>query len=363
MTVERAESLEDLVVVPLDWLERTTTSVFTAVGFADDDASLIADALVDSDLRGVRSHGVLLVPIYVDRITVGGVTRERELDVVHDAGAMLITDAGHGMAQLSSPRAMRLAIERARRFGVGVTVVRRAHHFGSAGHWVRQAVAAGCVGIAMSNTTPLMPAPGGSETIVGNNPLAIAVPTDDEPVVMDMALSAVALGKIRLAAAAGRTIPRGWATDRDGLSTTDAAAALAGMLLPSGGHKGFGLALMIDMLTGVLGGGGFGDQVRPLYREPDRFNNCSNLFLAIDPELVGGLAGFRARASALAERVRGSARVPGAGRAYAPGENETECAARQRKNGVAVDRSAIKALLHTAVATGAKVTDPPIKES
>lgn len=363
MSAENTESLEDLVVVPLEWLERTTTAVFSSVGFAEDDARLIADALVDSDLRGVRSHGVLLVPIYVDRITVGGVTREGELDVVHDAGAMLITDARHGMAQLSSPQAMRLAVERAGRFGVGIVVVRRAHHFGSAGHWARQAVAAGCLGIAMSNTTPLMPAPGGAETIVGNNPLAIAVPTDEEPVVLDMALSAVALGKIRMAAAAGRSIPEGWATDPSGLPTTDASTALLGMLLPSGGHKGFGLALMIDMLTGVLGGGGFSDQVRPLYREPDRFNNCSNLFLAIDPDLVGGRAGFQARASALAARVRGSARVPGAGRAYPPGENESECAARQRKYGVAVDRSAIKALLDTAVAAGATVTDPTIKES
>jgi LDH2 family malate/lactate/ureidoglycolate dehydrogenase len=357
------ESLEDLVVVPLEWLERTTTAVFSTVGFTNDDARLIADALVNADVRGVRSHGVLLVPMYVDRLSAGGVTRECELDTIHDAGAMLITDAANGMGQLSSPRAMRLAVERAQQFGIGAVVVRRAHHFGEAGHWARQAVAAGCLGIAMANTTPLMPAPGGAEPVVGNNPLAIAVPTDGEPVVLDMATSAVALGKIRLAAAAGRPIPDGCATDPYGVPTTDASTALLGMLLPTGGYKGFGLALMIDMLTGVLGDGGWGDQVRPLYREPNRFNNCSHLFLAIDPDRLGGRAGLRVRASALADRIRSSALAPGAERIYPPGENGSESVARQLKYGVAVERSAIKALLHTAVAAGATVTDPPIKES
>jgi LDH2 family malate/lactate/ureidoglycolate dehydrogenase len=363
MSAENTPPLEDLVVVAPGWLEQTTTAVFAAAGFADVDARLIADALVDADLRGVRSHGVLLVPMYVDRINAGGVTRERDLDIVHDTGAMLVTDARYGMGQLSSPQAMRLAIERAAQFGIGVAVVRRAHHFGSAGRWARQAVAAGCIGIAVSNTTPLMPAPGGANRIVGNNPLAIAVPTDEEPIVLDMALSAAALGKIRLAAAAGRPIPDGWATDPSGLPTTDASTALLGMLLPAGGYKGFGLALMIDVLTGVLGDGGWGDRVRPLYREPDRFNNCSHLFLAIDPERFGGQAGFRARASALAASVRASALAPGADRTYPPGEIEAERAVRQQKYGVAVERSAIKALLHTAVAAGATVTDPPIKES
>jgi LDH2 family malate/lactate/ureidoglycolate dehydrogenase len=355
--------LDELVVVPAEWLEQTATEVFCAVGFTESDARLIADALVDADLRGVRSHGVVLVSMYVNRITAGGVTRERELDIVHDAGAMLITDARYGMGQLSSPRAMRLAIERAGRLGIGAVAVRRAHHFGSAGRWARQAVSAGCLGIAMSNTTPLMPAPGGAGRIVGNNPLAIAVPTDEEPIVLDMALSSAALGKIRQAATAGRPIPGGWATDPSGIPTEDAPTALLGMLLPTGGHKGFGLALMIDVLTGVLGDGGWGDQVRPLYREPGEFNNCSHLFVAIDPDRLGGRAGFAARASALAGRVRASPLAPGTERTYPPGEREAETATRQQKYGVAVERSAIRALLDTARTAGATVTDPPIRES
>jgi len=191
--------------------------------------------------------------------------------------------------------------------------------------------------------------------------MAFAVPTNEAPIVLDMALSTVALGKIRLAAAAGRPIPPDWATDGDGLPTTDAQTALLGMLLPAGGYKGFGLALMVDVLTGVLGDGGWGEQVGSLYREPGRFNNCSHLFLAMDPGLLGGRAGFRARASALAAQVRGSEVVPGAEKPHLPGEAEAEHAAWQREHGIAVERSAVEALLRTAAAAGAPVTDPPIE--
>jgi LDH2 family malate/lactate/ureidoglycolate dehydrogenase len=248
------------------------------------------------------------------------------------------------------------AIERAGRYGIGLVSVRNAHHFGAASRWAMQAAQAGCLGIAMSNTTPLMPAPGGAERIVGNNPLAIAVPTEAGPeIVLDMALSAVALGKIRLAASAGRPIPDSWATDQSGVPTTDAESAVLGMLLPAAGHKGFGLALMIDVLTGVLSGGGWGDQVRPLYREPDRPNDCAHLFLAIDPELLGGIDGFRQRSSALAAKVRGSATAPGVERLFLPGEIEADRAAQQRRNGVLIERSGLDGLLQAARAVGAVV--------
>jgi LDH2 family malate/lactate/ureidoglycolate dehydrogenase len=170
-----------------------------------------------------------------------------------------------------------------------------------------------------------------------------------------MALSAVALGKIRLAASAGRPIPDSWATDQSGVPTTDAEAAVLGMLLPAAGHKGFGLALMIDVLTGVLSGGGWGDQVRPLYREPDRPNDCAHLFFAIDPELLGGIDGFRQRSSALAAKVRGSATAPGVERLFLPGEIEADRAAQQRRNGVLIERSGLDGLLQAARAVGAVV--------
>jgi LDH2 family malate/lactate/ureidoglycolate dehydrogenase len=342
------------VLVRPAWLEATVSAVFSALGFDPSDSAKIATALVEADLRGVSSHGVMLVPMYVERLNSGGVTRERELDMLYDAGAALVVDARGGMGQLSSPQAMGHAIERAGRYGIGLVSVRNAHHFGAASRWAMQAGEAGCVGVAMSNTTPLMPAPGGAERIVGNNPLAIAVPTSaGVEIVLDMALSAVALGKIRLAASAGRPIPDTWATDPSGTPTTDAEEAVLGMLLPAAGHKGFGLALMIDVLTGVLSGGGWGDQVRPLYREPDRPNDCAHLFLAIDPEMLGGVESFRRRSSGLAARVRSSATAPGVNRLYLPGEIEAERAAHQRRHGVLIERSGLDGLLAAARAVGA----------
>jgi LDH2 family malate/lactate/ureidoglycolate dehydrogenase len=355
MTAQASDADRRVLVRPA-WLEATVSAVFSAVGFDPSDSAKIATALVEADLRGVSSHGIMLVPMYVERLNAGGVTRERELDILYDAGAALVVDARGGMGQLSSPQAMGHAIERAGRHGIGLVSVRNAHHFGAASRWAMQAGEAGCVGVAMSNTTPLMPAPGGAERIVGNNPLAIAVPTTaGVEIVLDMALSAVALGKIRLAASAGRPIPDNWATDPSGTPTTDPEQAVLGMLLPAAGHKGFGLALMIDVLTGVLSGGGWGDQVRPLYREPDRPNDCAHLFLAIDPELLGGAESFRRRSSGLAARVRGSATAPGVSRLYLPGEIEAERAAHQRRNGVLIERSGLDGLLAAARAVGAVV--------
>ncbi len=355
MTAQASDADRRVLVRPA-WLEATVSAVFSALGFDPSDSAKIAAALVEADLRGVSSHGIMLVPMYVERLNAGGVTRERELDMLYDAGAALVVDARGGMGQLSSPQAMGHAIERAGRYGIGLVSVRNAHHFGAASRWAMQAGEAGCVGVAMSNTTPLMPAPGGAERIVGNNPLAIAVPTSaGVEIVLDMALSAVALGKIRMAASAGRPIPDTWATDSSGTPTTDAEEAVLGMLLPAAGHKGFGLALMIDVLTGVLSGGGWGDQVRPLYREPDRPNDCAHLFLAIDPEMLGGVENFRRRSSGLAARVRSSATAPGVNRLYLPGEIEAERAAHQRRHGVLIERSGLDGLLAAARAVGAVV--------
>lgn len=359
MTARVVDGADHQVRVRAEWLDQTVTAIFTALDFAPADAHSIAAALVDADLRGVRSHGVMLVPMYVERLLAGGVTRERQVEVLYDAGAALVVDALGGMGQLSSPQAVGLAIDRAGQFGIGLVSVRRAHHFGAASRWAMQAAEAGCLGVAMSNTTPLMPAPGGAERIVGNNPLAVAVPTEaGVEIVLDMALSAVALGKVRMAASAGREIPDTWATDASGTPTTNADAALLGMLLPAAGHKGFGLALIVDILTGVLSGGGWGAQVRPLYREPDRPNDCAHHFLAIDPALLGGITEFRARTSQLAERVRTSATAPGVDRLHVPGEFEADQAELQRREGVLLEKAGLDGLIEAARIVGAQIREP-----
>jgi LDH2 family malate/lactate/ureidoglycolate dehydrogenase len=269
-------------------------------------------------VEGIASHGVMLVPMYVERMLAGSVSTRTEPTVIRDGGSALVLDAGNALGQLTSDWTIPMLIERASEHGLASVAVRNAFHFGTAGYWARQIADAGLVGIVMCNTRPLMPPPGGAERVVGNNPLAIALPPD---FVVDMATSASAMGKIRLAASAGKPIPEGWAADGEGRPTTDPAAAIKGMLLPAAGPKGFGLAVAIDLLCGGLSGGAVGDEVAPLYGDPATPYRCSHLFLAIDPARFG-IRNLGSKVDAFAKRIRNSKRASGAERIYAPGDLE-----------------------------------------
>jgi LDH2 family malate/lactate/ureidoglycolate dehydrogenase len=243
--------------------------------------------------------------------------------VVEDHGALVVMSAEHGLGQISAQAAVEVGIQRARAHGVAAVAVREAFHFGAASYWARRFARAGMIGFAFSNTRPLMPAPGGAERVVGNNPLSIAFPADSgEPVVVDMAMSATAMGKIRLAEAQGQTIPEGWATDAQGRSTTSPTEAINGMLLPAAGPKGFGLAVAIDLLCGALSGGSVGSAVQPLYAGLDKFYNCAHAFIAIDASRVGGGQGIGAMVDAFAQTIRTSKKAAGTDRIFAPGELE-----------------------------------------
>jgi LDH2 family malate/lactate/ureidoglycolate dehydrogenase len=341
------------------WLLDAVERVFVAAGLPAASAAAVAEGLVDADLRGIPSHGVMLVPMYVERLRAGSVSRAEAAEPVLDAGAIAVLDGGNALGILTGDQAMALAVEKARSFGVGVVVVRHAFHFGGAFRFVQAAAAAGCVGIAAANTRPLMPAPGGARAVVGNNPLAIGVPTvGGEPIVLDMALSEAALGKIRLAAAEGRAIPATWATDADGAPTTDPEAAIRGLLLPAAGPKGYGLAFMVDVLTGVLSGGAFGAGVNGLYADAATPNDCAHLFIAIDPAAFGERDAFVARVGELAAQVAASPTAPGVERALLPGQLEAERHAAASAQGVALDDSSLSRLRETAEALGVDLGMP-----
>lgn len=304
-------------------LIRLVTEIFESVGLPRENAGIVADSLVSADLEGVASHGVMLVPMYIARIKAGSVSVSRTPVVVEDHGALVVMSAGHSLGQISAHAAVDLGIQRARAHGVAAVAVREAFHFGAASYWARGFARAGMIGFAFSNTRPLMPAPGGAERIVGNNPLSIAFPsTSGEPVVVDMAMSATAMGKIRLAEAQGRTIPEGWATDAQGRPTTSPTEAIKGMLLPAAGPKGFGLAVAIDLLCGALSGGSVGSAVQPLYAQFDRFYNCAHAFIAIDASRVRSGKGIGETVDTFAQTIRSSKQATGTDRIFAPGELE-----------------------------------------
>jgi len=311
----------DTVHIDAPRLTAAVADIFAMLGLPSTEARTVAEDLVMADLEGVASHGVMLVPMYVDRLLQGSVTKRSSGEIVSDRGVAIVIDAGNALGQLTAHQAVGLAVARAKQMGAGVVTVRNAFHFGTAGRYARLMAQQGCVGIVMSNTRPLMPAPGGAEAIVGNNPVAIALPAAGKhPVDVDMALSATAMGKIRLAASAGQNIPNGWAVNSQGQPTTDPLEAIKGMLLPAAGPKGFGLAFIIDLLCGGLSDGAVGAEVRPLYGDPALPYRCSQLFLAIDVGHFTAAESFAARVQEKAARVSGSKRAPGIDRVYAPGE-------------------------------------------
>jgi LDH2 family malate/lactate/ureidoglycolate dehydrogenase len=319
------------ILVPANDLIALVSRIFVAAGMAEQSATKIAEGLVQADLEGLPSHGVMLIDMYIDRLRAGSITTRESAEVVSDRGCCVVLDAGHAFGHLTGDQSIDMAVSHAKLHGVGMVTVRHGFHFGTARRYATQAIEQDCIGIVMCNTRPLMPAPGGAERLVGNNPIAIAVPSNsDIPIVLDMATSEAAMGKIRMAGKTGQTIPSTWAVRSDGGSTTDPKEAIAGMLLPAAGPKGFGLALMIDLMCGLLAGGATGQKVKPLYGDPSVPYDCSHLFIAIDVAHFCDVSWFRSEASAAAERIRNGMRAPGVTQLFTPGEPEWRRSERAR---------------------------------
>ena len=334
----------DLTFTPVHLVDRAARMLIAA-GVEERSAVLVADGLVEADARGLPSHGLMLLPMYLDRIRQGSVNPAGHNRIVADLGALVCVDSQNGLGQATAQDAMELAISRAREHGIAAVACRNAFHFGGAYRYAALAAEVGMIGIAAANTRPLMPAPGGAKAVVGNNPIGFAVPrTGQEPVVFDLALSEAAMGKIRLAASEGRSIPSTWATDACGEPTTDPTAAIAGFLLPTGGAKGFGLALMVDMLTGVLSGGGFGTGVQGLYGDLTKPYNSSTLFLAIDASALD--AGFADRAAELAAQVQASPMMSPDVTARVPGEQSAQNRVRSVREGIRLPASVLEQIEH-----------------
>lgn len=335
--------------------------LFAAAGLSDQTAAEVATGLVEADLDGLTSHGVMLVDMYIERLRRGSVSRAESAAVISERAGAAVLDAGHALGQLTGRQAMTMAVDKSRQFGTGIVAVRHGFHFGAAGRYAQQAAEADCIGIAMCNTRPLMPAPGGAERVVGNNPLAIALPTaGGVPVTLDMATSEAAMGKIRMAEKAKQAIPATWAVTETGAPTTSPSEAIAGMLLPSGGAKGFGLSFMIDLMCGLLSQGAVGSQVRPLYGDLSVPYDCSHLFIAVDVAHFCDTDLFRRHVADAAERVRNGKRAPGIEHLFTPGEPEWR--RRQNSAGQLYVEPAVTAML-TRLASELGVVHTPFQSA
>ena len=309
------------VLVDAPDLERFGVEVLTRLDVPRDDALDTIRAMLRADLRGVHTHGMMLLPIYVPRVRQGGINPRPNVRVIREQGAVALLDDDHGFGHVGATRAMRLAMERAARHGIGAAGVRSANHYGAASAYALLALERGQIGISSCNSAPCMAPTGGASAVLGNNPLAVAIPAGAHPpIVLDMATSTVAGYKIFMAARRGEKIPLGWALDRDGRTTDDPNAAWSGMLTPVGGVKGYGLAVVLEALDALLTGAAFGVDVP--WAEPHQSEQLGFFFLAIDVAAFMPLAEFTARVDAFADQIKASRLAPGSSGVFLPGELE-----------------------------------------
>ena len=317
-----------------------------------DDARLLADSLLMAELWGHSSHGMLRLPWYIERLRGGVMTPVTAPSVVIDNASMVVLDGRDGIGQVLTDRAVTLGVERARVHGISGVAVRNSNHFGMAAYFTRRAAAAGCISLLFTNASPAMAPWGGRVKTIGTNPWSIAAPAGRHGVaVIDLANTAVARGKLYLAAERGQSIPEGWAADTEGVSTTDAHVGIEGLILPMAGPKGYVIAFMMDVLAGVLTGSSFGDAVAGPY-DPNRTSGCGHLLLTIDIAAMASPADFARRMEQLIDQTKGVDKAAGVEEIFFPGEMEDRARQRTALTGIRMADHTIDSLLKLAAQTG-----------
>ena len=324
--------------------------IFEKEGFSSEDARAIADVLMQADLFGIESHGAQRLMYYHRNIRSGSVNVSAKPEVLRETPVSALIDGHFGMGALVAQFAMRMAIEKAKQSGVGMAVVRNSSHYGIAGYYTLMAEREGLAAFSMTNTGPIMVPTFGREMMLGTNPMAFCMPADPVPFWFDASTTVVMLGKVEVCQKRGRPMPQGWTIGPDGAPCTDAsrmnASILAGErggILPlggegetHGGHKGYGLGIMVEALTGVLAQGMTSPQMCGAHGD----HTC-HFLLAFDPAMFGDPADIRARMSAYLAALRASEKMPGCARIYTPGEKAFEAMARRLREGVPVEENTL----------------------
>jgi LDH2 family malate/lactate/ureidoglycolate dehydrogenase len=311
----------DYARVPWRELQRVSALLFEARGLSAEDAELVATHLVRANARGVHSHGLIRLDFYLPKLDAGTLEPRTRLTLQRETPVFKHYSGNNGIGQVIAARAMHEAVAISQRLGLGAVLVRNSNHFGIAQLHTLLAAERGQIGVVMSNASPALAPTGGAEKLIGNNPWSVAAPSAGEfPVIIDMANTVVARGKILTARAEGRQIPLGWALDASGNPTTDPEEALAGMVLPMAGHKGYAISLAVDLLTGVLGGAGWLDAVS-YPGNPGTIGNVTQLYLALDPsQLAPG--DYQERVHDAVSRIKQVRKTPETEEVFLPGEME-----------------------------------------
>jgi len=352
---------EDVEYIHVEVLHDFMKDVFKGLGTPEEEAKISADVLIASDLRGIPSHGVQRLKMYYDRIKNGQHLAVTNFVIVKDEGATAVVDGHHGNGHVISKRCMQMAIDKAKKYGMGMVVARNSTHYGIAGYYALQAIEQGCIGITGTDARPSVAPTFGVEPMLGTNPLTFGFPTDEEfPFVLDCATSIIQRGKVEVYSRENKSLPAGCVVDREtGELRTDTDQVLKDLvtkkaaLLPLGGageelagYKGYGYCAVVEILSAALQGGKYMKQLSGIGEkgEKDHFY-LGHFFIAIDVEHFMGLETLKRIAGSICHELRHSERAPNAERIYTAGEKEYEAEKIVREKGVPINESIQKDLI------------------
>jgi L-2-hydroxycarboxylate dehydrogenase (NAD+) len=336
--------------IPAQRLRAFTASALHAAGLEAEAADRIAELMSRADLQGSDGHGIIRLAPYVARIEAGGINLRPNIAVVEERPAMAIIDGDNAMGHLVMDRAARLAIAKAKTTGVAWVGTRRSNHAGPASLYARMPLEHDMIGMyfAVGNANHLPPW-GGLDMLLSTNPIAVAIPsTSGAPIVLDMATTVAAYGKVKAKAQKGEMMPEGWMIDRQGNALLDPKRAAEGFLLPIGGYKGYGLALIVGLLAGTLNNAAMGKDVVDFNVDQKTTTNTGQAILAIDLAAFGDVAAFKARVETVANDLRASERMPGVERIWLPGEQSHAKRIEYLRDGVPVADGVIATLAQLA---------------
>lgn len=331
-------------------LKKFTGSIFEAANIPSEDAAMISHVLVTTDMRGVHSHGVVRSARYIDCIFAGGIKNAAELEIIEESASHLRVSAAGGLGIPASVKTTEKLIEKAKNTPIAVATVNHSDHYGAAGYYAMRCAEEGLVGFSMSNTMPLVAVSGGASAGIGNNPFAYACPAGKyRAILFDVCMSVVASGKIEIASKEHKKIPFGWILDKDGNPTDDPDQIYKGaVMLPFGGHKGYGIAAMVEMMTALLGNSGLLSGVKSWNMVPGRDADTGHCFMAINPAFFGGLDGFIARTEQMIDELKSGKKTAGTEKIFYPGEIEFEKEKEALKKGVPLTDASIQELKRAA---------------
>lgn len=326
--------------------------ILLAVGTGEAEAAITANALIDADLHGLETHGAMRIPPYIRVAKAGVIETGNKPKVEWRKGAVTLIDGNNGWGQPAGMLAVEEVTANARKYSMGAVSIHNTNHIGTCAYYGRLLAKAGLVGFVTTNSPPNMPPTGGAEPVLGTNPICFSAPASGgRVVVVDMATSVVAKGKILLAAQRGESIPEGWAVDKDGRPTTDPQAAIGGNLLPVGGPKGYGLAMFADIFSGVLSGAAVAKNLNTMYSNDLKKSGVGAFMFGIDTSIFGA-QDVSERMDELIAMVVGAKRAVGVEKIYLPGEIEEDKAKQRLAEGVSVSAPVLANLNRTAAELG-----------